>query len=294
MAQTKPLDLMAPIADGKPTSTEPTSGTTAPSTIQPVAAKPSAELAANQTTVSDNAQVGNQLNDLLKSDSPYIQEARLQGQQEASNRGLQNSSIAAGASQRAAIQSALPIAQQDASLFGQADLQDSAYTQQGAINAQNYQNTASLNEQNTSNQAQLNAQSENNQGRLTAEQHAHDQIAQMGQNLNTQVANIEQNPDMSAQQKNDAIQNLVNLHNATINAIQKSQNLAQTKFTFAPTTSAPVSTPVAAPGPGQPPPSTNMVRPPPGMTQQEVDGNGQGTTGGDTSTQYSRSAKRLI
>lgn len=53
--------------------------------------------------------VTNNLNKLLGSDSPYIQNARLRGEEAAASRGLRNSSIAAGASQRAALEAAEPI-----------------------------------------------------------------------------------------------------------------------------------------------------------------------------------------
>lgn len=46
---------------------------------------------------------------VLNSDNPYIQNARQQGLEHASNRGLLNSSIAAGNSQRAAIEASQPI-----------------------------------------------------------------------------------------------------------------------------------------------------------------------------------------
>jgi len=62
-----------------------------------------------------NALVGNQLNGLLSSDSPYIQLARAQGTQQAASRGLLNSSMAAGTAENAAIAAGLPIAQGNAS-----------------------------------------------------------------------------------------------------------------------------------------------------------------------------------
>jgi len=63
---------------------------------------------------------------LLETGSPYLTAARQRGKEYAASRGLLDSSIAAGAAERAAIESALPIAQQDA-----------AYSQQlGTIAAQ--------------------------------------------------------------------------------------------------------------------------------------------------------------
>lgn len=58
--------------------------------------------------------VKNQLSDLLRGDSQYVEMNRDEARRFANTRGLGNSSIAAGAGVRAAIQSALPIAQQDA------------------------------------------------------------------------------------------------------------------------------------------------------------------------------------
>ena len=59
--------------------------------------------------------VAGNLNDLLNQDSAYMQSARNSALGQANSRGLINSSIAIGAGQTAAINAALPIAQQDAS-----------------------------------------------------------------------------------------------------------------------------------------------------------------------------------
>lgn len=59
------------------------------------------------------------LNNMLNSDSAYMQNARTRGLELANKRGLLNSSIAAGNSQRSAIESASPIAMQDANTFAQ-------------------------------------------------------------------------------------------------------------------------------------------------------------------------------
>ena len=58
--------------------------------------------------------VSGQLQNLLGSDSPYIDRARTRARQYANRRGVMNSSIAAGAGEAAAIDAALPIASQDA------------------------------------------------------------------------------------------------------------------------------------------------------------------------------------
>ncbi len=63
------------------------------------------------------ATVEGRLSGLLESGSPYLERARTSAKMEAQKRGLLNSSIAAGAGEKAAIEAALPIAQQDASAY---------------------------------------------------------------------------------------------------------------------------------------------------------------------------------
>lgn len=67
--------------------------------------------------VAGNELVSNQMNSLLSDSNPYIQNARQRGVEYANSRGLMNSSIAAGASQRAATEAALPIASADAAAY---------------------------------------------------------------------------------------------------------------------------------------------------------------------------------
>jgi len=70
-----------------------------------------ADIEAPVTTVAD------QMQGLLSKSSPYIKTARSSAEQKANSRGLLNTSIAAGAGEKAAIESALPIASQDASAY---------------------------------------------------------------------------------------------------------------------------------------------------------------------------------
>lgn len=70
--------------------------------------------------------VAGQLTSLLSSDSPYIKQAEQKAKEQSASRGLLNTSIAAGAGRRAAIESALPIAQQDAETYNKFGLQQQA------------------------------------------------------------------------------------------------------------------------------------------------------------------------
>jgi len=81
-------------------------------------------------TVQPNELTSYQLNGLVASNSPYIQQARQQAMNAASGRGLLNSSMAAGNAQAAAIQAALPIAQQNAAAYGTASGQNQEYLNQ--------------------------------------------------------------------------------------------------------------------------------------------------------------------
>lgn len=76
--------------------------------------------------VQDDELVQNQLTGLLASDSDYMRNARQRGAESAAQRGALNSSIFAGASQRAAIEAAAPIAQADAQAYRQAATENAA------------------------------------------------------------------------------------------------------------------------------------------------------------------------
>lgn len=74
-------------------------------------------IADDERTVSEDATVEGRLTGLLSQNNPYIERARLEGKQYANQSGMLNTSMAAGASMGAAIDRALPIAQQDAAAY---------------------------------------------------------------------------------------------------------------------------------------------------------------------------------
>jgi len=73
--------------------------------------------------VSPESTVKHQMQGLLSSDSPYLTAARTRAAEQMNQRGLLNTSMALGAGELAATQAALPIAQQDASTYGTAQLE---------------------------------------------------------------------------------------------------------------------------------------------------------------------------
>jgi len=111
--------------------------------------------------------VQGRLDRLLKSTSPYMQTAKQQGLQTANRRGLLNSSIAAGAAQGAAIDRALPIAQQDAGLSGQFGL-----------NQQNYGIQSNLSRQSAAQNLRAQTQAEGFQSGLSSQEAAQRLAAQ--------------------------------------------------------------------------------------------------------------------
>lgn len=84
-----------------------------------------------------NELVSTNLNGLLDENGQYMQLARQSGLDQAGSRGLLNSSIAAGNSQRAAIQSGLPIAQGDAQAYMAAAGQNQDALNQNELTAMN-------------------------------------------------------------------------------------------------------------------------------------------------------------
>jgi hypothetical protein len=87
----------------------------------PALGGPAAMPSPSQRTVDPQELVEYRMSKMMKADSPYTQQAMTNAMQFANKNGLLNTSIAASAGLDAAIRSALPIAQQDATtLHGQA------------------------------------------------------------------------------------------------------------------------------------------------------------------------------
>lgn len=119
-----PTSQTPPAGGGPRPGSAPPTGTMPPPTYPTTGYQiPPAGPAPNYTGSDFNRQVtpdelvANQINQLLGSNSAYMRNARQRGAEQAAGRGLLNSSIAAGTSQRAAMEAALPIASQDAATF---------------------------------------------------------------------------------------------------------------------------------------------------------------------------------
>ena len=117
-----------------------TDGTTFPAVTPPTGQ--AATYTSSQRTVDPTKEtVAGQMKGLIDENSPYMQMARTSANQQMNSRGLLNSSMANTASDVAAYQAALPIAQADASVYDTNSKQNLAY-QNEALKT----NTASIND----------------------------------------------------------------------------------------------------------------------------------------------------
>lgn len=176
--------------------------------VMPTITTPSVVSATAATrTVGDNELVSSQLQKLLATDSPYLQQARNKAAQTANSRGLVNSSMAAGWGESAAIDAAAPIAQADAGAYtsaardnqsaqnavslhnasaaNQAEMARAAAANQASMAAANMQMQDRLNDKQTSNQYQL----QQEQNKFTA--------AQQDKNQAFQLEQLKQNMDLA-------------------------------------------------------------------------------------------------
>ncbi|MFG6159621.1 hypothetical protein ACGTNG_12515 [Halomonas sp. 1390] len=100
-----------------------------------------------QTSVTGNQTSQGQLQQMLASNSPLMQQAATQGQQRANQRGLLNSSMGSQAAQGAMISAAAPFAQQDAQTYFQNSQANADRQQQDYMSRLGYQQQMGLNQQ---------------------------------------------------------------------------------------------------------------------------------------------------
>ena len=113
----------------------------APKPVVPIAVDTKNQAPFNVDTVEGR------LNNLLSKDNPYIKTARANAAEESNQRGLLNTSIAAGAGEKAAIESAFPIAAQDASTANAFRQNEQAFNYNAALQNASAANTLKQREQ---------------------------------------------------------------------------------------------------------------------------------------------------
>lgn len=186
--------------------------------------------------VGNNQTVQGQLQGILASNSPLLQQARTSALQQMNQRGLLNSSMAIGAGYDAMVKNALPVAQADAAMFGRAGefnanaANNMAQFNAGQVNAASQfsanaaNNAANLNAQLQSNAAAANAQAQNTF--LLNNQQAQNRASEFGAQAANQASS--QNAQLGTQVAldNASRQTQLSLANAQ-NAQQNSQFNAQ-------------------------------------------------------------------
>jgi hypothetical protein len=124
--------------------------------------------------------VQGQMTGLLNQNSGYMQTARKSGERVAQSRGLLNSGLAGEYGQKAAIESSLPIAQQDASQRFQSGMAQQQGRVQGALNTQQYGNEANIVNLQSQNAAGLSTLDANQKSSLLAQEGTQDWETQQG------------------------------------------------------------------------------------------------------------------
>lgn len=198
-----------------------------------------------QWNVDNNQLVASQLEKIIASDSPLMQQARAQALQQMNARGTLNSSMAETAAQSAVIAAADKVAQADAGTYGKAaqynadatnafTREDNAFVRQGVmadynLNAnewaarqayerqqaaqreQNAFNLSAMDRENTLNQSNTaNANKQNDrQGYINALNQSRNEWA-------GKYAALMADPNMSAENKRDAFKNLAQSYNTQI------------------------------------------------------------------------------
>ncbi len=153
--------------------------------------------------VNPESTVEGRLSGLLSQNNPYIDRARTRAAQMSNRRGMLNSSMAAGAAEGAAIDRALPIAQQDARAFLEQQFLNQGYSNDAAkhmadasIQRENLQ--AGLEQQTREGNvargfeaARLDQEAENRSAMMFAEEQNKQSFAQLSADLQGQLKRID-------------------------------------------------------------------------------------------------------
>lgn len=147
---------VTPSTFGASTGTAATTGAAPQGTAAPTG--PIAGIQNGNINPNDATNAASQLDAITAANSPYIQQATQQGLLSAASRGLENSSLGAGAAEAAAVQAAAPLAEQNAQGATAAELQNSQLkTQASEFNAGQQNANQQLNAQLATQTNQFNA-----------------------------------------------------------------------------------------------------------------------------------------
>ncbi|MDH3386887.1 MAG: hypothetical protein OEN02_03195 [Gammaproteobacteria bacterium] len=159
--------------------------------------------AATLGEVNKESTVEGRLGGLLSQNNPYIDRARTAAAQTANRRGMLNTSMAAGAAEGAAIDRALPIAQQDARAFLEQQFLNQGYSNEeskhlanASITRENLaagfeQDTNQFNAQQSFEAQKLNQAAENRASEMYAAEANKNNFAQLSADLQGQLKGID-------------------------------------------------------------------------------------------------------
>lgn len=194
-----------------------------------------------QREVKTNATVKGQMEGLLSEGSRYLDIARQNAAESANNRGFLNSSMAAGAGERAAIESALPIASQDAGTYNQRDLANmqnvnqsrqfnaTADMQTSQFNAGQSNQMAmeqwSQNTQQAHDKTMSELQYANERGLIDQKAYANlrgqylDSMTQLARESAINISEIQSNPSIPVAEKQQMIDNQIAMRDADLSGL---------------------------------------------------------------------------
>lgn len=200
----------------------------------PVASNVSAPQQATIRSITPEETVSGQLNKLLAEDSQYIQLAKNNAAAEANKRGLLNTSLAAGTGQKAAIEAALPIAQQDATTYSTSGLSaqeaNQDITKTGYQSALDLRNQSTLSAQQATQQSALSAQEANQQRTQTGvEAEYQKQLTNLQAEINSALSAQESAQKSGLQAEAAAQQEKINALNAEAARILSAQEAEQNR-----------------------------------------------------------------
>ena len=129
-------------------------------------------------SVDSDQTVQGQMNNIIAADSPMMQQAKTGALQQMNQRGLINSSMAIGAGQDAVMKNALPIAQQDANMYGRSgEFNAAASNQRDQFNAGSLTDTAKFNSSSALQNSQFNAAQQNTEREANAQRQQESNLA---------------------------------------------------------------------------------------------------------------------
>lgn len=166
-------------------------------------------------TVDSNQTVQGQVNGLMSSGNPYVEQARTGAKQQMNSRGLLNSSMAIGASDQAAYNAALPIAQADAARYSTVNDQNwnaqNTSQQYNTGVAMDIAKTGYAGEQQTA-MGQLDADTKkylmDTEADYKSLMQTNDSAAKLYDSIFTSIAAVQIDPNLDAAGKTAAINNL--------------------------------------------------------------------------------------